>query len=423
MSQVGGPADLQRGDLQRGERLADTGFIFLQPLWIPLHYESTSCPPRTDSGGEWLSSMREAQAPELQEFSAPRLTLTLSSNPQPFQSIICFYLNPRHSSLLMPAQTQNSLSHSFPCLPPVLPVYPSISSFTILEFNMPCIPPYYPCPGHESLDCHDRNAQWIARAQTEGYTDSMQKGFRTWNEAEDWWRARCTEKHGGICPEFEPHPAGAPVGSARAAAAPAPGSLNPPPPILPTAAPSPFCSPSSTSSSITASMSPYARIPTRVTPFTRVHLTASGRVHPTQAGARAGDLTSNATLAHGLNAVPTAAAHAAAPDPAAPAAAADPATPRTRGYAANPGPGPSVLVTPSAGAQNRTVPAPAPAPVPALEVPMYGIRGVAVFYNSHAEASAAAASLGLTNPRIMVSNNTLKLEAWMLGKPFVREDN
>ncbi|KAF8134147.1 hypothetical protein K438DRAFT_1997807 [Mycena galopus ATCC 62051] len=267
---------------------------------------------------------------------------------------------------------------------------------------------------------------WIARVQTEGYTNSMQKGFRTWNEAEEWWRARCIEKHGDICPDFEPvqftlhvpsstHPSSNPCSYSSPGQYPAaPARAAPPAPVILTTAPSPFCTPSvstgSSSTSLKASMSPltptpiktepasptptiqreatsltlHLTAPNRITPLTHVHLTASGRVHPTQAGAAPAD------------------------------AAVNPVTPRTHGNAVNPAP--SVMVTPAADA-------PAPVPGPAPEVPMYGIRGVAVFYHSHTEARVAAASLGLVNPKIMVSSNTSKLEAWMLGKPFVGEDN
>ncbi|KAJ7206095.1 hypothetical protein GGX14DRAFT_568556 [Mycena pura] len=43
----------------------------------------------------------------------------------------------------------------------------------------------------------------------------------------------------------------------------------------------------------------------------------------------------------------------------------------------------------------------------------YGIRGVSVFYHTHAAAS---------EPHIMVSRDVEKLERWMLGEPFKEED-
>jgi hypothetical protein len=49
---------------------------------------------------------------------------------------------------------------------------------------------------------------------------------------------------------------------------------------------------------------------------------------------------------------------------------------------------------------------------------MFGIRGVSVFYPSH----AAARLLNIREPRIMVSSNAAKLTPWMTLKSFVRED-
>jgi hypothetical protein len=44
-----------------------------------------------------------------------------------------------------------------------------------------------------------------------------------------------------------------------------------------------------------------------------------------------------------------------------------------------------------------------------------------VFYHTHA-AAAAATSLQLAEPHIMVSRNVEKLERWMFGEPFEGED-
>jgi hypothetical protein len=53
---------------------------------------------------------------------------------------------------------------------------------------------------------------------------------------------------------------------------------------------------------------------------------------------------------------------------------------------------------------------------------MYGIRGVAVMYPTHGTALAAARCLNLAEPKIMVTNNASKLEAWITMKKFVGED-
>ncbi|KAF8142759.1 hypothetical protein K438DRAFT_1784408 [Mycena galopus ATCC 62051] len=446
------PTDFQLGEHLGDYEFVDNGFTFLQPHFIFLHYELTWCPARhrahTHTAYERLWTIKQAETLKQEEFSAPRL-LTLSPSPEPFEWTLRFYLNRRHTSGLKPVQTPKH--HSPPFLIPLLSVYPSVCSLAAFQFDMPCIPPYYPCPSHESLNCHDRNAQcvyyavfygrvrgvysnfWITRAQTEGYTDSLQKGFRTWNEAEDWWRARCLEKHGDICPEFEPvqftlrvpsstHPSSNPCsygGPAHypAAAAPVPtaapvatpGPLLAPAPVIPTAAPSPFRTPNATtgSSSTASSMSPLMPSPvktelasptptkreptsptlhlggaTRVTPWTRIQLTESGRLHPTQiATAEAARAFAAAPpVAAAAPRVAAAAPRVAAATPRVAAAVPNPvptavpavpnpapatvtATPRTCGNAANPGPaGPSVLVTPGADAPNRGAVTPPPPP-------------------------------------------------------------
>jgi hypothetical protein len=90
----------------------------------------------------------------------------------------------------------------------------------------------------------------------------------------------------------------------------------------------------------------------------------------------------------------------------------------------HPAPRPSVLVTPVAPAAAPAL-APAPAPPAACAAPVvqYGIRGVSVFYSSHAVALGAATRLVLDNLRIMMTSNIEKLESWMRGDPFVSEDD
>ncbi|KAF8146563.1 hypothetical protein K438DRAFT_1780764 [Mycena galopus ATCC 62051] len=60
---------------------------------------------------------------------------------------------------------------------------------------------------------------------------------------------------------------------------------------------------------------------------------------------------------------------------------------------------------------------PAPQPAPELEF-TFGIRGVAVFYPSH----AAARRLGMAEPHILASRNALRVLAWMYGEPFEGQD-
>jgi hypothetical protein len=46
--------------------------------------------------------------------------------------------------------------------------------------------------------------RWIARAQTDSYTDTRHKGFRKWADVLKWWRDLCAQHHQGGCPAFEP---------------------------------------------------------------------------------------------------------------------------------------------------------------------------------------------------------------------------
>ncbi|KAJ7195540.1 hypothetical protein GGX14DRAFT_401737 [Mycena pura] len=325
---------------------------------------------------------------------------------------------------------------------------------------MPCVPPYYPCPGHESTAEHDKCSQcqyyavwtgfvrgyfsnsWIARAQTERFTDSRQKSFKTKAEADVWWLAMCQANHQTGCPPFEAvdftldpdprthpssapctrQPVAAPVVTLQPTSTPRAGASTSIP-----VAPSPFgpssASPSSSSVSSTSSLSSssssgtrttespsptpkkesstpslHLRPPPRITPLTRIQLTPTGAAH-------------GATLA--ANRAEAAAERAnAAADRVSGALVSTPenATPRRSGMA-------SVLVTPSAA--TKAAPAPAPAPE---RVRMYGIRGVSVFYPSFGAARTAAGRLGLSDSGIMVSDNAAKLEAWMTGEPFIGED-
>jgi hypothetical protein len=46
-----------------------------------------------------------------------------------------------------------------------------------------------------------------------------------------------------------------------------------------------------------------------------------------------------------------------------------------------------------------------------------------VFYPSLSSAQAAAGRLGMSDAKIMVSENAEKLQAWMLGERFFGEDD
>ncbi|KAJ7912867.1 hypothetical protein B0H13DRAFT_1874447 [Mycena leptocephala] len=344
-----------------------------------------------------------------------------------------------------------------------------------------------PCVGHESRAEHNRCSQclfyavfsgfvrgvytnsWLAREQTEHYTDSRQKSFKWWDEAVAWWTAMCTVHHQNGCPPFEPvtfslnpssttHPSSPPpctrapepdagadaTASSTASAAPAAASTANAGPFItaqaahagvasssrpfPVAAPPPSTLPPPSGlphlllgqlqsrhlpSKKEDPTTPHLNL--RVPPITmqtRIQLTPTGQARGLAlAAARADDAAARADDA-------TARAEAVV----AQALATPAATGATPAATATAHPQ-SVLVTP-APLSAAAAAAPPPAPANPRHVRQYGIRGVAVFYSSYAAARAAATLLGLEDDsKIMVSDNHEKLEAWMTGKPFVGEDS
>ncbi|KAJ7791740.1 hypothetical protein B0H14DRAFT_2624714 [Mycena olivaceomarginata] len=301
---------------------------------------------------------------------------------------------------------------------------------------MPCLPHYYPSLGHESTQAHDNASacvyyavwsgrvrgvysnSWIARAQTDGFADASQRGFKKWHEMEQWWSGLCAEQHRDGCPAFEAlsfslnpptntHPSSAPC--TRILPAPTAGTSAAAGGMVPMPAPSPFCGGSTLPAAAVkhepkdepTSPSLHLNVPPSVTPLTRVQLTPTGH-------ARAGVIAQERAAAAEAN-----------PPPRASARQTVAATPRAA--AAGDRPHPSVLVTPhQTGHDERTR-----SPSPAADAPaptMYGIRGVAVMYPTHGTALAAARCLNLAEPKIMVTNNASKLEAWITMKKFVGED-
>ncbi|KAJ7355975.1 hypothetical protein DFH08DRAFT_803899 [Mycena albidolilacea] len=266
-----------------------------------------------------------------------------------------------------------------------------------------CIPPYYPSPGHETRSCHDndlmclyyvvfvgrtlvlRTLSWIARDQTDRFTDAQHKGFKKWAELEQWWRVQCSAHHQGACPKFEAvnftldppsntHPStpacnhvpAAPVDSCTTMFAPVCAAKDPTIRVRPMAVGLPFAAlPQPKREEGEGSLK---REDTE--PSLHLNLTSMGH-------------------ARGTALVAAHVTHQASPPL--------PASVR-----------PSVLVTP-APANSATERGPR----------YYGIRGVSVFYHTHA---VAATSLQLAEPHIMVSRNVEKLERWMFGKPFKGED-
>ncbi|KAF8139160.1 hypothetical protein K438DRAFT_1996287 [Mycena galopus ATCC 62051] len=293
-----------------------------------------------------------------------------------------------------------------------------------------CVPPYHPCAGHESISTHDSQSGWIANDQTNGYTDSVQRSFKKWRELEHWWREKCVEQHQGHCPPFEQvtftlnpphstHPSNNPctriptaivdATPSTAAASPSTASvLRVAPVVMP--APSPFggatlSSPTSTGSSFMGSARPEPAAPR--------DLGYTSAAHPDGPCAWS-------CPRRGAGPAPAYVPAAATPVTAAPAPVAAPAT--TAAPVAPPTH--SILMTPQAGAAPIANPAPpvAAAGAAPMELYLYGIRGVAVFYTSHESALTAAASLDLPDAKILILRNAAKMKAWILNQQFHGED-
>ncbi|KAJ6533824.1 hypothetical protein DFH09DRAFT_1325671 [Mycena vulgaris] len=294
---------------------------------------------------------------------------------------------------------------------------------------------------------HQLAHSWIARAQTDGYSDSRGKAVKTWAEVITLWDDFCLKNHQGGCPPFKALDCSL-IPDERV---PGPAACTHPPPdpvvVLPRAAPSPFSSTSSlsscsslsdsdseaTSAPLSTPLSTSLKKPLaapkkeesaeldlffpapRVTPQTRVQLTPTGqaRAATLREAASPPDQSLVHALARGSSSIPTPRAPPASP--ASPGQSFRPVTPPTATHA----PHPSVLATPRPGSVAPGARAAAVAAPPARQ---YGIRGVAVFYPSYTAARAAASMLGLHDAKIMVSDNPDKLEAWMTNQLFQGED-
>ncbi|KAJ6631804.1 hypothetical protein B0H10DRAFT_2206220 [Mycena sp. CBHHK59/15] len=352
---------------------------------------------------------------------------------------------------------------------------PDFPKTLLLDFKkMPCTPPFYPSPGHESRNAHDRSSvcyyyqvcvgwfcgvftnSWLARVQTDGFSNSHCKAVKSWEDVLAYCDEFCSKNHGDGCPAFKPidfsltpsesYPSPASCTHPPRAAAAPPAPAAPPTPIAP---PSPFASytssmGSTSTSSLLDSECTSASLPTlasptpqkaplspfpkkeesagpnafftgpRVTPNTLIVLSPSGQARAATLAA-ASFLSSPAVAARRMATVMT---MPRVPDNR-------PATPPPGPVMPGPAPvtparaaRPSVHATPRPGSVASTGP-----PVAAPRVRQYGIRGVAMFYPSHDAAKTAATKLGLVNAKIMVSDNPDKLEAWMTNQPFVGEDD
>ncbi|KAJ6455130.1 hypothetical protein C8R47DRAFT_1082864 [Mycena vitilis] len=357
---------------------------------------------------------------------------------------------------------------------------------------------------HEDRAAHDRCAQcvfygvfngwvrggysnsWIARAQTDHFSEPQAKSFKKWADLIAWWNPLCNLHHAQGCPPFEPvtfslnanphtqpgpgpctftHHAAAHGGSAGPVAPPASAASTSagPATVLPTAAPSPFSSSSSAATSSSSSSlssasslslssadvkkeepttprlkkeetsSPrvlaeapgtpdLARIPrmtarTPITPDTRVYLTRAGEVYADQVAARAAHAVALTPARGAISALTPTRGPSNVPRPR---TLAPPVAGPSRAPATDSGPPPSILVTPRVAVGTARA---ADTARPERRPRRYGIRGVAVFYNSFQSAADAARALELDDSKIMFSSNPAKLEAWMSGQPFVGEED
>ncbi|KAJ7029945.1 hypothetical protein C8F04DRAFT_1264287 [Mycena alexandri] len=367
-----------------------------------------------------------------------------------------------------------------PCRPPFYPC-PGHESISSHDSSAACA--FYPVFAGFVRGTFTNS--WIARAQTDGFIDGRQRSFKHYADVLHWWETMCQAHHQDGCPPFEPidfsldpdaktHPSSAPctridpnvlvaagiaigpsssspssssvsiasssslssTSSLSASSASSSHSQAKPTPggshlfragnnvyTVPTAAPSPFGASAPTvkkeplgspfrsnkkeePDSPTLYLNPPGRI---LTSETRIHLTPSG-------AARGAQLHAAAAAGH-------AAAAANAAELAGAGSSAE-ATPVRIRYSASPSvevtplrreapPPLSVLVTPGP-AGDATHPA---------RVHQYALRGVGVFYPTNEAALAAARALGMANPKILFSSNVEKLEAWMMGKPFMGEDS
>ncbi|KAJ7826216.1 hypothetical protein B0H14DRAFT_2595983 [Mycena olivaceomarginata] len=300
---------------------------------------------------------------------------------------------------------------------------------------MTCQPPYYPCPGHESLTAHRNVSSCQFYAVWAGHVRGVYSNSQTATRMPTTVASKNgpTSRSGGVvsaasstkavCPAFEPvtftlnppnntHPSSAACTRLIPAAVTVPAAAATCT-MVPMPAPSPFGGGSSLEAATPVKSEPNTptkeepttpglqlNVPPRVTPFTHVQLTPTGHARAAAiaqeraAAAERPAADGRAVRVHDVAATPRAGGHGDAPRS-------------------------SILVTPRAEAHGGR--APAPAPVPAEAPEMYGLRGVSVFYTSHAAAMAAARSLGI-EPKLMVSSNVEKLQAWMTMKPFVGED-
>ncbi|KAJ7797562.1 hypothetical protein B0H14DRAFT_3493626 [Mycena olivaceomarginata] len=317
-----------------------------------------------------------------------------------------------------------------------------------------CSPPYYPSAGHEDQGAHDTTSScvyyavwagrvrgvysnsWIARAQTDSYTDARHKGFRKWADVLEWWRDLCAQHHQGGCPAFEPviftlnpsnstHPSSTPCTTVAPACSPVyvntpagthfPGAT----PAAIAAAAAPYQAPAPSAAAVAAAPGPSGAdaIAPAGSPFVASPSNVKKEEDSRLLG---GPAPTCCTASHtrrlvwGRGRRDVASATTAQTD--------------NHGEAVErfyPAPRPSVLVTPIApAAAPGLAPAPAAPAPPALPVVQYGISaGCRCFTRAMLRRRGRRGGWRLDNPRIMMTSNIEKLESWMRGDPFVGEDD
>ncbi|KAJ6631626.1 hypothetical protein B0H10DRAFT_2207248 [Mycena sp. CBHHK59/15] len=278
----------------------------------------------------------------------------------------------------------------------------------------------------------------IPRSQTDGCSNSHCKSFKTWADALGYWDEYCTQNHRDGCPPFKTlnfslTPDNAFPASSSCTHPPRAPAVVPPP----VATVSPFRSyTSSVGSNSNCSLSDSeCTSPTLATPVSPAPLPEKAPLTPFPKKEEPGSpnpfFTGSRVITMGtrVHLTPAGHAHAAALAPV-PLVATD------LDAAAHIRRGPTVLTTPHVPDNSPATPPP-PALVPPAPVTPGGAPRPSILATPGPGSMAvggppacarmafatAARKLGLVDPKIMVSDNSEKLEAWMTNQPFVGEDD
>ncbi|KAJ7840330.1 hypothetical protein B0H14DRAFT_2587555 [Mycena olivaceomarginata] len=329
----------------------------------------------------------------------------------------------------MPAQVEAPVNLSFFLFVHWLSPWPRVEGRSRLPFDLHVLRHL----GRASVRGVYTNS-WIARSMTDGYTDALAKGFKKWAEVETWWTA--------LLPNSPPRPLPAPSRASSSSAdrtelsssaatnvphrAPSPAPVDDGIRVSPLPAGSPFGAgvvhglphpqERGAHDPQPPSQRPSPRHPAHPRP---AHPDGACSWRPHRHSSFAGLLVTRGGIARATARVPHRPRTRPCPPLDPPSVAVTHAHPCARN---NEAPRPSVLVTPSdRGAQAGPValapPLPAAAPEPAPQ--MFSIRGVSVFYPTHAAAfDGGEAPQHQGAPHQWLAPMPPKLTAWMTLKPL-----